>query len=198
LAKAPIRPATADGTVGETRVTKPFDSRFGLDAEAVKAASGWLFKPGMLNGQAVPVRVALIMTFRLGQGSSQGATEFGRGAYPSSTFGLVLPKLLRQVAPKYTSDAMKQNIQGEAVVEAVVKADGSVGDVRVVTSLDSRLGLDAEALKAARQWTFEPATLAGQPVPVIVTLNLTFRLKQRHAPPGQAGRANDRVRASQW
>jgi TonB family protein len=50
--------------------------------------------------------------------------------------------------------------------------------VRLVKSLDPVNGLDEEALKAARQWTFNPATRAGQPVRALAMLELTFTLRK--------------------
>jgi protein TonB len=77
----------------------------------------------------------------------------------------------------YTSDAMRAKVQGSVLIEAVVAADGSVRDVRVVRSLDPTFGLDEEAIKAARQWRFKPGTRLGQPVPVLITIELTFNLR---------------------
>ena len=61
--------------------------------------------------------------------------------------------------------------------EDVVLPDGSVGDVRVTKSLDPVFGLDAEAITAARQWRFVPGYRFGQPVPVLVLIELTFTLR---------------------
>jgi TonB family protein len=55
--------------------------------------------------------------------------------------------------------------------------DGTVGDVRVTKSLDPIFGLDQEAIKAARGWRFAPGTRQGQPVPVLVTIELSFTLR---------------------
>jgi TonB family protein len=55
--------------------------------------------------------------------------------------------------------------------------DGTVGDVRITKSLDPVFGLDQEAIKAARQWRFKPGMRLGQPVPVIITIELTFTLR---------------------
>jgi TonB family protein len=55
--------------------------------------------------------------------------------------------------------------------------DGTVGDVKVTRSLDSVFGLDQEAIKAARQWRFRPGMRMGEPVPVIITIELTFTLR---------------------
>ena len=77
--------------------------------------------------------------------------------------------------PKYPSAAMRAKIQGIVEVEAVVLTDGTVGDVRVIKSLDITFGLDAQAIAAAKRWQFKPGTYNGQPVPVIVTLLLEFK-----------------------
>jgi periplasmic protein TonB len=63
------------------------------------------------------------------------------------------------------------------MVEAVVMPDGSVGQVQVVRSLDGTFGLDQEALKAVRRWRFRPGTRFGQPVSVLVEIELTFTLR---------------------
>jgi protein TonB len=91
--------------------------------------------------------------------------------------GVTVPRVLREVKPQYTSDAMRAKVQGTVLLQCVVKPDGSVGDVQVVRSLDSAFGLDQEAIKAARQWRFAPGTRLGEPVPVLVTIELTFTLR---------------------
>jgi len=54
-----------NGLVGDIRVVKSLDDKFGLDQEAIKAAKQWVFKPGTRFGEKVPVIVTLILTFRL-------------------------------------------------------------------------------------------------------------------------------------
>lgn len=108
--------------------------------------------------------------------SSATPAEFGAGAYAAHTPGLVDPTALRQPEPKYTSDAMQRKLQGAVELEAVVRADGTVGEVRVSRSLDPCHGLDDEAIDAAKRWRFSPATKDGQPVAVRITIVMTFRL----------------------
>lgn len=91
--------------------------------------------------------------------------------------GVTSPEPIYRARPKYTNAAMQARISGTAVVEAVVLADGTVGDVKIVDSLDKINGLDLEALKAARQWTFKPGTFGGKPVDVIVRIALEFNLR---------------------
>jgi protein TonB len=98
----------------------------------------------------------------------------GDAARPGN--GCVVPQPLGQPRPNYTADAMRAKLQGDVYVEVVVRKDGTVGDVRVTQSLDPAHGLDAEAIKAAKSWTFRAATCQGRPVDMVVTLILEFRL----------------------
>lgn len=109
----------------------------------------------------------------LGQGFGGGT---GGGAYRPGN-GVENPRLLKEVRPAYTADAMRAKIQGAVWLECVVMPDGSVGEVRVIRSLDSTFGLDQEAVKAAKQWRFMPGTRFGEPVPVLITIELTFTLR---------------------
>jgi protein TonB len=109
----------------------------------------------------------------LGPGSGGGT---GGGIYRPGS-GVTIPRPIREVKPQYTSEAMRAKIQGEVWLEAVVLPDGSVGHVDIVRSLDAVFGLDQEAVKAARQWRFVPGTRLGEPVPVLVTISMTFTLR---------------------
>jgi TonB family protein len=109
----------------------------------------------------------------LGRGSGGGT---GGGVYRPGS-GVINPRILREVKPQYTADAMRAKVQGTVLLECVVLADGTVGRVDVVKSLDPTFGLDQEAVKAAKQWRFQPGTRFGEPVAVLVTIELTFTLR---------------------
>jgi TonB family protein len=109
----------------------------------------------------------------LGPGTGGGT---GGGAYRPGN-GVTTPELLQEVKPAYTAEAMRAKVQGSVYLECVVRQDGSTGDCRVVRSLDPTFGLDQEAIRAARQWRFKPGTRFGQPVPVLVTIELMFTLR---------------------
>jgi TonB family protein len=53
----------ADGRVRDVLLVKSLDAVHGLDEAALATAGRWVFKPGSLNGQPVPVRVRLAMSF---------------------------------------------------------------------------------------------------------------------------------------
>lgn len=114
-----------------------------------------------------------------GRGSGLGpgwGGGFGGGAYRPGA-GIELPRLLREVKPEYTADAMRAKIQGTVVLDCVVLPDGTVGEIDVVRSLDATFGLDQKAVAAAKQWRFVPGKRQGVPVPVLVTIELTFTLR---------------------
>jgi periplasmic protein TonB len=91
--------------------------------------------------------------------------------------GVTLPSVVKQVKAEYTTEATDAHIEGTVALSAVVLADGSVGDVAVTRSLDATYGLDAQAVKAMKQWQFKPGTKDGKAVAVRVAVNITFTLK---------------------
>jgi protein TonB len=114
-----------------------------------------------------------------GQGSGLGPGTgggVGGGTYRPGN-GVTIPQLVREVKPAYTADAMRAKVQGTVWLECVVMPDGTVGRVEVVRSLDSTFGLDQEAIKAAKQWRFRPGMRFGEPVPVLITIELAFTLR---------------------
>jgi TonB family protein len=56
----------------------------------------------------------------------------------------------------------------------VVDANGLPQDIKVQRSLG--MGLDEEAIKAVKRWRFQPAMKDGKPVPVMINVQVNFRL----------------------
>ena len=54
-----------DGTIGDVKVTKSLDEKYGLDEQAVIAMKKWRFKPGTKDGKPVAVEVTVEMSFKL-------------------------------------------------------------------------------------------------------------------------------------
>ncbi len=94
-----------------------------------------------------------------------------RDSSPASE--LSQPMATREVDPAYPTQLMRQNVGGTVIRYAVIHADGSVGNVRVLRSADERL--DRFASEAVSQWKFEPATKNGVPVDVEATFKIPFR-----------------------
>jgi protein TonB len=112
----------------------------------------------------------------VGDGIDRGTGgNFGGGPVRPGN-GCTSPQPIVQAKPNYTTDAMRAKIQGDVTLDVIVRKDGAVGDMRITQSLDRMHGLDQEALKAAKAWTFRPATCKGDPVDMVVSLILEFRL----------------------
>ncbi len=109
----------------------------------------------------------------LGAGNTAGV---GGGEYEIGN-GVIAPRVIKEVKPAYTAEAMRAKVQGAVTLRCIVLPDGTVGRVEVARSLDSTFGLDQEAIKAARQWRFVPGTRFGEPVAVRIILELTFTLR---------------------
>ena len=97
--------------------------------------------------------------------------------YRADEARLTRPRLLREVTPQYTTEAMRARIEGTVWVDVVVLATGEVGDVNITKSLDQVYGLDQQAVAAARQWLFAPGRRNGEPVSTVVSLELFFNLR---------------------
>lgn len=128
------------------------------------------FASPVLARQQAPVQIMLAG----GETKFVSPSEFLAGARPSDERGLVAPKVVTHVEPKYTREAMQQKIAGNVMVEAVVEKDGSVSRAMVTQSLNP--DLDTNALRAAIDWKFQPGTLNGEPVTTLVHLSMEFRL----------------------
>jgi protein TonB len=96
--------------------------------------------------------------------------------YGACDEGVQLPKVIQDVRPHYTPEAMRAKLRGAVLVQGTIGTDGVVRDVRVIRSLDPS-GLDVETIKAFSQWRFQPGTHDGHVVPVVVTANMNFTLR---------------------
>jgi periplasmic protein TonB len=84
------------------------------------------------------------------------------------------PQKVNDVPPVYPAIARAARVEGLVILEALIGEDGVVRDVRVLRSVQL---LDAAAVDAVRQWRFTPTLLNGQPVPVVMTVTVTFKLR---------------------
>lgn len=152
-----------------------------LNIPVVAAASGIQEVPGALSG--LPATPSTGSGTGTGAGSGTGSGlgpgsggGMGGGIYRPGS-GVSWPRLLFEKKPAYTADAMRAKVQGVVEVEALILPDGSVAEVRIVRSLDPTFGLDREAVAAVKQWRFAPALRQGQPVPVLVPIEVSFTLR---------------------
>ena len=156
---------------------------------AENIVSLWRYRPAERDDCPVSIMATVLMSFGLDESRrlfySRTLPEREIGPAPESVSrvyvtdddGVQNPGLLEETTPQYTREAQGQQIEGEVWLEAVVRPDGTVGDIHVTKSLDMKYGLDVAAVIAAKQWRFDPGTRDGEPVAVQVEIALEFHLQ---------------------
>ncbi|HEU4690502.1 MAG TPA: M56 family metallopeptidase, partial [Vicinamibacterales bacterium] len=92
--------------------------------------------------------------------------------------GITLPKVVSEVKPRYTAEAIRARVEGTVTMSTVVRTDGAPSDIEITKSLDREHGLDDQAVAALKQWRFEPGRKDGKPVNVRVSIEMRFSLKK--------------------
>src|ERR1022692_671615 len=87
--------------------------------------------------------------------------------------GVTPPTPISRMEPQFTELGRDARFVGPVLVQIVVNADGEVTDPHVTKKVG--MGLDEEAIAAALQWKFRPATKDGQPVAVFAQIEVNFR-----------------------
>jgi len=83
------------------------------------------------------------------------------------------PVALRKVDPKYPPEYVHQRVQGDVVLYAIIRRDGSVDSIEVVKSLDPQL--DHNAMEAFARWKFQAAQREGRNVELAAIVRIPFR-----------------------
>ena len=96
-----------------------------------------------------------------GAPDANGVYRVGGGITPPRRFG----------NPAYPADALAAGVDGIVVAEILVNDAGVVADARVLKSVPP---LDEAALKAVREWRYDPTIVDGKAVPVRMTVTVSF------------------------
>ncbi|MGA8270869.1 MAG: TonB family protein [Candidatus Sulfotelmatobacter sp.] len=153
----------------------------GNGSGGAKGVSGVVASAGFGGGTAIadnrPRNSALQNTVQQsGFGDADvPAPPAGRAHSAETADGPALPaEIISKPIPAYTQEARNLHIEGEVLLQVVLGASGSLRVVRVVHGLGH--GLDDNAVKAAEQIRFKPATRNGQPADSTVVLHIVFQL----------------------
>lgn len=111
-----------------------------------------------------------------GQGSSAGGSNAQpEGSSPAATSADTKPVLLNYVSPLYTEEARANKTQGVVNMFILVGEDGQVKQTRITKGLPDRL--NEQAVTAAYQMKFRPATRSGQAVSYWLRIAVEFNLR---------------------
>jgi TonB family protein len=103
--------------------------------------------------------------------------SYGRNPY---TIGgdIKSPVPIVQLAPPYTAEARKAGIEGTVHLQCFVRKDGTTDSFRILRALG--YGLDESAINTIfTQWRYQPGTLKGNPVDVLMDISVSFKLAQQ-------------------
>jgi protein TonB len=79
---------------------------------------------------------------------------------------------VRKVDPKYPPTLINDRVEGEVILYAVIRSDGSVDSIQLIRGIDEQL--DANAVNALSQWKFRPASRQGTPVELEAIVHIPF------------------------
>ena len=103
--------------------------------------------------------------------SAQGSSQPSENSVQLHGFSAI-----RTVDPAYPADLMREGVEGVVMLYAVIHADGSVSNIKVMSGVDQRL--DASAAAAFARWRFQPALKNGKAVELEAVAKVPFRLRR--------------------
>jgi TonB family protein len=93
-----------------------------------------------------------------------------------SQIALAAPVAVSKSDPAYPPDLMKDKVEGTVILYAIIRADGSITDVKVLNSVNVRL--DESAIAALHRWRFHPGSKENQAVDVEAVVQVPFKVKK--------------------
>ncbi len=93
--------------------------------------------------------------------------------------GAPTPPVVRtRTPPLYPQLLQARGVEERVEVEVVLDATGAVREPMIIGGRSVSQNLNASALDTLCDWRFEPAMLAGQPVPVLYHLTINYELER--------------------
>jgi len=106
--------------------------------------------------------------------SSSMLTTYSPGGSADKKDDVRAPRATYTPEPEFSEQARRAKFQGTVVLQIVVNKKGDVVRVRLERALG--MGLDQNAMEGVEHWRFTPATRNGQPVAVIMNIEVAFNL----------------------
>jgi TonB family protein len=88
--------------------------------------------------------------------------------------GVKPPQAIYQPEPTFSDEARKRKVDGTVTLGVIIASAGNTTHLRVLQGRG--YGLDEKAIEAVRTWKFQPATVDGSPVTVMVAVEVSFVL----------------------
>jgi TonB family protein len=159
---------------------------------ALEAVRQWRYQPSKVNGEPIEAQHEITVTFKRDESTAQiGPDDLSPDVpleppediekrmvagefFSSSSREVRYPRAVYSPAPEYSEPARKAKYQGTCILGLIVGADGTPLSVWITRPLG--LGLDEKAIEAVQKWRFDPATKDGEPMAVLLNVEVSFRL----------------------
>ena len=115
----------------------------------------------------------IFLSFSLNAAENRSEDESGKKHINIET----PPTIIKSVEPSYPSDLIGEYKEGRVVLRFIVTKDGTAEDIAVMQSTPPGV-FDEYAIKAIKEYRFNPATRNGEPVKCVVNLPIEFALKE--------------------
>jgi TonB family protein len=163
-----------DGPIDKVKVVRSSgnDARDAAARNAISAAAPFPPLPAAYSGKVLNLRYH----FGYDQKPSEGGELCGpvRSDLYRPGKGITPPHAVYSPDPDYSELARHGKFQGVVLVGGTVEPDGGFSDLCLEQG--AGYGLDEKALDAVKTWKFNPATKDGQPVPVHISVEVSFHL----------------------
>ncbi len=121
---------------------------------------------------ALAIFLSYLSSRKVQSPSETGASQQDTEKKPQNVTPAVL---IKKVAPEYPKKVRKQHIEGTVRFHAIIAQDGTIKNLEVLSG--DALLVDA-ALKAVRQWRYQPTQINGKPVEIDTTIDVVFALNK--------------------
>jgi TonB family protein len=138
------------------------------------ASGSWVLNFAELDETGADSPPAARLPDGQGRAGTWSPPEIDAGPYPKPVASdLAGPVPLRKVDPKYPPELRTAHVEGEVVLYAIIRKDGTVDSIQLVHRVDPNL--DANAMEALAQWKFRPAEKNGEPIDLEAVVHIPFR-----------------------
>jgi len=143
-------------------------------ADVTRSMNAVFLAPGEVLSDAVPVFWKRWLEPKSAPSNDTPKLEDGSKPTYRVGGGVLPPHVKYEPNPVYSEVARQAKYQGTSVLWLILGDDGVPRHIRVARPLG--MGLDEEAVRAVTAWKFDPATKDGKPVPVMINVEVNFRL----------------------
>jgi len=141
---------------------------------AMDAMKQWVYEPYILDKKPRAVRFTVVVNFNLNNKEKEDGEK--ESAAPVKLPSPHKPKLIKKIPPQYPKEAIKSQIQGKVMVEAMVDKEGNVVTIENVSG--HPILADA-AVVAVKQWKYQPYKVGGVVKSVRFTVIVDFNLNKK-------------------